>query len=369
VPKFIPGVRLNEMFYREAVAPILASCFPNVRYTAALIGAGSDVLGYDSERSTDHEWGPRLLIFLSDEDYALAKAISEELSARLPQSFLGYSTNFEDSADPDDRVRWMAPGDTGRVHHHVYFHTLRNFIQTYLGIEPAQTLTHVDWLLIHQNRLLEVTAGAVYHDGLGELLPLREKLRWYPRDVWLFMLVSQWIRLSQEEAFPSRCGEDGDEIGSRINTARMVREVMRLSLLLETRYSPYSKWLGAAFQRLKCARELGPTLQAALAGESWKDRERHLCIAYETVARMQNALGIFGGLDTGTTLFHERPYLVLGARRFAKAVSNEIRDDQLRKIYETVGPIGSIDQFADSTDLLMRADLRGRLRHLFDRVN
>lgn len=369
MPNFIPGVRLNEMFYREAVAPILASCFPNVRCTAALIGAGSDVLGYDSERSTDHEWGPRLLIFLSDEDRALANAISDELSARLPSAFLGYSTNFQHSADPDDRVRRMAPGEAGRVHHHVYFHTLREFIQTHLGIEPAQTLTHVDWLLIHQNRLLEVTAGAVYHDGLGALLPLRDKLRWYPRDVWLFMLASQWIRLDQEEPFPSRCGEDRDELGSRINTARIVREVMRLSLLLEQRYSPYSKWLGAAFQRLNCARELGPALQAALAGESWKDRERHLCTAYETVAQMQNSLGIFGRLDTETTLFHERPYRVLGARRFAKAVSNEIRDDQLRKIYETVGPIGSIDQFADSTNLLMRADLRARLRFLFETVN
>jgi len=28
MPKFIPGVQLNEMFYREAVAPILASAAP-----------------------------------------------------------------------------------------------------------------------------------------------------------------------------------------------------------------------------------------------------------------------------------------------------------------------------------------------------
>ena len=83
--KFIPGVQLNEMFYREAVAPILSAVFPELRYSAALIGYGSDVLGYDCARSTDHEWGPRLLIFLPERDYrAQADSISEILSARLP---------------------------------------------------------------------------------------------------------------------------------------------------------------------------------------------------------------------------------------------------------------------------------------------
>jgi hypothetical protein len=92
-------------------------------------------------------------------------------------------------------------------------------------------------------------------------------------------------------------------------------------------------------------------LRAALADDSWPDRERHLYAAYKTVARVHNAMGIFAQLDTGTTSFHQRPYRVLGAGRFAKAVSNEIRDPQLRKIYKSVGPIGSIDQFADSTNL------------------
>lgn len=46
--QFIHGVQLKEMFYREAVAPILLAAFPGLRYSAALIGYGSDVLGYDS---------------------------------------------------------------------------------------------------------------------------------------------------------------------------------------------------------------------------------------------------------------------------------------------------------------------------------
>jgi hypothetical protein len=365
--QFIHGVRLNEMFYREAVAPILSAAFPELRYSAGLIGHGSDVLGYDSERSTDHGWGPRLLIFLPEEDYrAQADSVSEILSVRLPREFRGYSTNF---AEPDEnRVRWMVPVESGQVRHHVYFHTVREFIGNYLGIDPRETPTIVDWLLMYQNALLEITGGAVYHDGLGELIPLRQSLAWYPREVWLFMLASQWIRIAQEEPFPSRCGEGGDELGARINTARLVRDVMKLCFLIEGRYAPYSKWLGTAFSRLNCAHELEPLLRAAVAAPTWQSREQHLCAAFEVVARMHNAMGLFATLDTGTMSFHERPYRVLGAERFAKAVSDEIRDDSLRKIYATVGPIGSIDQFADSTDLLMRSDLRNRLRVLFETV-
>jgi Domain of unknown function (DUF4037) len=363
--QFIPGVQLNEMFYREAVAPILSTTFPELRYSAALIGYGSDVLGYDSERSTDHEWGPRLLVFLPEKDFReQANSISEILSARLPTEFRGYSTNF---AEPDEnRVRWMMPTESGRVRHHVYFQTVREFIGNYLGIGPSGTPSNVDWLLMYQNALLEITGGAVYHDGLGELVPIRRSLACYPHEVWLFMLASQWIRIAQEEAFPARCGEGGDELGARINAARIVRDLMRLCFLIERRYAPYNKWLGTAFSRLNCAHELEPILRAAVAADTWQFREQYLCAAFEIVARMHNSMGLFATLETGTMSFHTRPYRVLGAGRFAKAVSDEISDESLRKIYTTVGPIGSIDQFADSTNLLMRSDLRNRLRMLFE---
>jgi hypothetical protein len=81
VPRFIPGIQLNQLFYREAVAPVLASALPGLRYSAALIGYGSGVLGFDSERSTDHEWGPRPVIFLAENDReALGGSIDEVLS-------------------------------------------------------------------------------------------------------------------------------------------------------------------------------------------------------------------------------------------------------------------------------------------------
>src|ERR1700681_2579794 len=104
--RFISGRALNRLYYRDAVAPIISSDFPELRYAAALIGPGSDVLGYDSERSTDHEWGPRLMLFLDDEDRAaIGSQITGVLARHLPTTFRGYSTSFA-KAD-ENGVRWM----------------------------------------------------------------------------------------------------------------------------------------------------------------------------------------------------------------------------------------------------------------------
>lgn len=45
IPTFIPGLRLSQLFYQEAVKPILDEHFPNLQYSAALIGFGAEVLG------------------------------------------------------------------------------------------------------------------------------------------------------------------------------------------------------------------------------------------------------------------------------------------------------------------------------------
>ncbi len=45
MPTFVPGLTLSEAFCREAAKPILDRLFPRLRYSAALLGSGSEVLG------------------------------------------------------------------------------------------------------------------------------------------------------------------------------------------------------------------------------------------------------------------------------------------------------------------------------------
>lgn len=107
---FVSGLELASLYYAEAVRPLLDEEFPGLRYTAALVGPGSEVLGFDSARSTDHNWGPRLQLFLSDADdvAGLGVRVSDMLAARLPAAFRGHPTAFPRSGAPGARpAHWI----------------------------------------------------------------------------------------------------------------------------------------------------------------------------------------------------------------------------------------------------------------------
>lgn len=347
MPDFLPGLTLSRRFYEDAVGPLLREHVGRVPHTAARIGTGSEVLGFDTPRSADHEWGPRLQVFLRSADAERhASAIRELLSERLPKTFLGYPTHF-DAAHGE--IGSMAVTD-GPVRHRVDVAELGGWLRGHLGFDPREGVSAADWLATPTQVLAEFTAGALFHDGLGELAPARERLAWYPDGVWRHVLACQWRRVSEEEAFVGRCGEVGDELGSAVVAARLVRDLMRLCLLMARRYPPYGKWLGSAFAGLPCAATLAPTLTAALAATGWRTRERHLGDAYEVAAALHNGLGLTEPIDPATRPYHDRPFRVLRADRFADA----LRDPALPWT-------GAVDQFVDNTDALGDRALTARV--------
>ncbi len=102
--RFIPGLQLSELFYNEIVKKILTADFSELKYSAGLIGAGSEVLGFDTEQSTDHDWEPRVMIFLKDKDLKLKKEISSSLTKKLPTIFHGYATSFGDPEKKEQAI-------------------------------------------------------------------------------------------------------------------------------------------------------------------------------------------------------------------------------------------------------------------------
>jgi hypothetical protein len=344
MPEFLPGLELCRILYTEAVRPLLDDAYPGLPHAAARIGAGSEVLGLDTARSTDHDWGPRLTLFLTADDLERhGTAIGALLRDRLPKHIRGWPTHF---TPPGERVQVMTPTG-GPVAHRVGRTTLTGWCTAQLGL-PDGPRTSRDWLGIPGQRLAETTAGAVYHDGTGALTALREHLTWYPDDVWRYLLASQWTHIAQEEAFVGRAAEAGDDLGSRVVAARLTRHVMRLALLLARRYPPYSKWLGTAFAALPF-----PPLAGVPRADDAGQRQELLCDAYEAAGKWQNDLGLADPVDPGRRPFHNRPYPVIDAGRFAAALTARIQDPAL-----TGRPlIGGVDQFVDSTDVLERPDL------------
>jgi hypothetical protein len=347
--EFIPGLTLAGLYYREAVRPALESYAPRLAHSAALIGPGSEVLGFDTEMSADHNWGPQLTIYLSAEDHArVAGDLRETLGHELPFTFRGYPTHFEqDPGDPGT----VLPEATQRrpINHRVHITVLGDFLLRYIGTALSDGPTLLDWLTIPEQKLRSLVGGAVYHDGLNVLRPMRRKLATYPHDVWLYLLSAQWQRIGQEEPFMGRAGIVGDEAGSAVIAARLVRDLMRLSMLMERVYAPYPKWFGSAFAQLDCTGLLGPVLERALSSTNWREREAHLAAAYEIVAEMHNALAITGPLPARVSPFHNRPFKVIQADTFARVIWEAIEDEEIRAL--PYG-LGKVDQFVDSTDVL-----------------
>ena len=337
----MPAPQLSHDFYAAVVRPLLSER----PHSAALLGWGSDVLGYDSERSTDHGWGPRLLVFLDDEDFV--EELRGVLDARLPERFKGWPVRFG----------W----DAVEAAHHVTVSTLPDWLVEHLGVDACAGMSTLDWLLTPQQKLLGVVAGAVHVDVSGTLRLLREALAWYPDQIWRWMLACQWHRLAQEEAFVARAAEVGDETGSAVTAARLVRDMMRLALMLERRYAPYQKWLGSAFARARHLDGLPAHLTDAVHARHVTAREAALARAYTALARRHNDTALTDPVDASIRNYYERPARVLMADRFTAACLATVTDPMLRDM----PPIGAIDQVVDSTDVLETPRSHRRLAALY----
>jgi hypothetical protein len=139
------------------------------------------------------------------ENDAAVETVQRSVSAGLPGEFRGWPVRFG----------W----DDVEVTEHVTVTTVERWLVEHLGVDATAGMSTLDWLLTPQQRLLGVVAGAVH----------------------------------------------ADETGSAVTAARLVRDCMRLALLIDRRYAPYQKWLGTAFARGRHDDDLPRQLAAVVA--------------------------------------------------------------------------------------------------------
>jgi hypothetical protein len=326
---------------------------PTLRYAAARLGDGSEVLGFDDAMSADHDYGPSLQIILEEEDFASqGQDLMAMLDARLPREIDGRPTRFSSLSRPIGRPGWLCSA------HGVEVLTLKSLLRAQLGVDALPS-SPLDWLGFSEQRLLTLTAGTVFRDDSGRLSSLREQLAWFPRDIWLLRLAAQWSRIGEERAFVGRAGEVGDDLGSRLIGARIVHDLMRLAFLVERRYAPYAKWFGTAFARLQSAPRLSPLFDAALTARHWQDREGHLAKAAHLIGVLQFEHKVPGATAPRIHRYFDRPFDVINADEIAAGLRAAIENPQVSRLPDA----GAVDQFSDSTTVLTRPGLMCDLAH------
>jgi len=334
----------------------------HVPHAAALIGHGSEILGFDDDMSTDHHWGPAVQIFLVDE--SPIGDINTRLSEKLPMIFKGYPARFRIAPD-EAHVLLMTANPQEATHHRVSVTTLARYIQDVLGLNITGNIHSIDWLTFPSQKLLALNKGRVHYDGIGDLIHLRQKLAWYPRDVWVYLLACGWERIGQEEHLMGRAGYRGDEMGATIIANRLISDMMRLCFLMEKQYAPYAKWFGMAFNQLPIADGLNLIFRQIQLAPTWTERNIAYGQAIEIVMDLHNQLGITPPINSAPQPFFSRPFLVSCADEIISGLLMTITDPDVKRLLSLPTLLGNIDQFSDHTSLREATAWCERIKYLY----
>ncbi|WP_117213249.1 DUF4037 domain-containing protein [Allorhizocola rhizosphaerae] len=341
---YATGAEVSRAFHREVVGPLLARHRPGLRYAAARLGSGSDVLGYDDETSRDHDWGCRLTVLVDEPDADAVPSLRELLDRELPETFLDLPVRFATS--------WDQSGS-----HQVHIETVMGFAAWRLGLDVRDGLSVVDWLSLPGQTILETAGGPVFHDETKQLPGLTALLARYPDEVERYVVSAGWRRLSQWFPMVGRTAERGQDVQSRLLTAKLADDLMHLAFVLCRRWPPYRKWRERAFSELP----LPPMpLREALAADTWRDREQALAESAEILAAQQRALGL-PTPERVIVPFWGRPYRTVD-ESLAGLLHDTITDPVLKQL--PLG-VGNIEQWVDNVDVLSHAPRRAALMSIY----
>ena len=233
---------------------------------------------------------------------------------------------------------------------------MTDFTASRLGVNPSGGLSVLDWLSVTGQSVLEVTAGPAFTDRTRALAAVRTMLAWYPPDVERYVLGAGWQRLCQLLPMVGRTAEAGDELGSRLLSASLADDLLWLAFALSRRWAPYAKWRGTVFRTLPVAARLGPLLDAA-AAPAWRERENALTAACEVLLDIQRERGL-PTPEPAVIPFFDRPYRTLDGA-VPRELLDGITDPDVRRLPPMVG---SIEQWADSVDVLSSPGRRAALQ-------
>lgn len=271
----VTGLGLSRAYWEECCKPMIAAKYERVRgrIAAGLVGHGSECYGFDDELSRDHDFGPGVCLWLTDEDYA---QFGEQLQAdydALPQEFRGFGPRVA-SDHAGKRVGVFRIGE---------------FFESITGMPQAPSDPRL-WVTLDEPTLAAATNGRVFADPLGAFSHTRQGFRTMP-DEEILRRVSQRLGMAAQAGQYNlpRIARRGDLPAMRLCVSELSTAVTSLAFLLNNPltvgYMPYYKWQFAALRQLSHRPGM---------------RLRGVCAPLEALCEMDDLLVIDGGTSTNS---------------------------------------------------------------------
>ncbi len=238
---FMSGLKLCRAYYEAYCKPMLETQFPEYadKIAVGLVGEGSDCFGYDDAYSRDHDWGPGLLLWVTDEVYAEIGEALEKAYEALPKEYQGFA--YEETT--------QAVGRRG-------VQRIEDFYKGLLGSEncpkgDAWRIENIKWENISDDRLAAAVNGEVFADKSGEFSQIRTLLKeGYPKRLWYLKIAEAAARFSQNGQYNYlRMRKRGDMVSAGLMLSDAVKEALKLLYYVAGEYPPHDKWLMRGLQK------------------------------------------------------------------------------------------------------------------------
>lgn len=274
----LTGLRLARDYWLACVRPMIAERYPDHvhRIAAGLVGHGSECYGFDDALSRDHDFGPRVCLWLTPGDFARIGADLQRDYDALPDVFHGVSRS---EATPRARGEGRRDG----------VFEIGAFFTSITGgpVAPGSDEPHL-WLALDEATLAAATNGRVFADALGAFSKARRSFRLMPDDVRLSLVSRRLGMIAQAGQYNlPRMLERGDGAAAWLCVERFADAVSSLVFLLNdpatVGYAPYYKWRFAGLRAL-----------SRRAGRRLTD----VCARLERLLRVSSA-ACFGGAGFG----------------------------------------------------------------------
>lgn len=310
-------INLCRSFFRKEAKPIIDKYFPEIKYSAGMLGKGCEAIEKGSIS------GPFFYLIIRQKDVYCRTDLYDTLNYGLPESFWGYPAKF-------------VKNEGGKPQSLVIIRTFEELMYEELGIYSLN-FENVDWITLPEDRLRNLVKVELFEDQLKIICDLA-KIIYYPDDVKRYLVASQWNIIAMEREYLSK---RKDEIDSVLLCSKIVERLMRLCFLYCETYAPKNDCFGVEFRKLDIDYETKNALHRVLIAETSDEREELLEQAQKLVANIHNRRRITPQkVELDVITRNGKMIRVAKAEKFAEVT----RKSLWGSVYEHVPLIGSLSQ-------------------------